>query len=143
VDYRLIDKNGVAGENTIALRGLDKVLDDQKGEKVINPIANDLFDALEDGHPTMFEIETTTLLSFNDWQEHERRDELLPHDQVATKKRFFTHTPLGERFVTFLHYKRVIRDYDRAKAIEEDTALAVASVDTRYQNNPENLLRAA
>ena len=142
VDYRLTEKNGVVGDNTIALRGMVKVWDEEKGEKVINPVAEELFDALEDGQPAMFKIETKSLLSLSDWKEHPRNDELLPHDEVSSECRFFSHTPLGERFVTTAHYKRVIRDYDKAKQETTNTALMVALVDASYHEKPESHQKA-
>lgn len=116
VDYRLVQANG---KTNIALRGMPKVQNDL-GERVINPVANQLFDAIESGTPLRIDIADRQLLSLADWErDSKNRDRLTPHDEVDDSKTFYSDTPLAARYRDMSQYKWLIRDYEKAKATKD------------------------
>jgi len=143
VNYCLYDV--VCGDNAgdatyMALRGMNKVVND-KGDKVINPVALDLFDAYESGRAFGVTVTGTKLLSLKDWNKlpQERKDVLLPDDTVSDTKRFYSITPLNLRFQTLEHYIQTNDAYQQAKELEDPEAVAAV----RYQATNVNRKKAA
>jgi hypothetical protein len=119
VDYFLEKPND--GGFTIAFRGMAKVWDNVKNKKVINPVALDLFKAIENDTPIKVEIDTTELLSLSDYQIKKRSDTdypLLPHDSVSCKKVFYSHSPRGCRVSSLTELNRLNKRYDVSKKSE-------------------------
>lgn len=122
VDYRLV--NVVTGESKIALRGMPRVDHPTKAKRVTDPRADALFDAIENGKPMLLDIKGTKQLSYSDWKKKRYRETLLPHDTISDVKTFYSHTPLGSRYRDNEQYKRLIRDYDRAKKSHDPNEVA-------------------
>jgi hypothetical protein len=119
VDYFLEKPND--GGFTIAFRGMAKVWDSVKNKKVINPLALDLFKAIENDAPIKVEIDTTELLSLSDYQIKIKGDAnypLLPHDSVSCKKVFYSHSPRGCRVSSLTELNRLNKRYDVSKKSE-------------------------
>lgn len=119
VDYYLEKPND--GGFTVAFRGMTKVWDGVKNKKVINPIALDLFKAIENNTPIKVEIDTTELLSLSDYQIKKRGDAdypLLPHDSVSCRKIFYSHSPRGCRVSSLTELNKLNKRYDVSKKSE-------------------------
>lgn len=121
VDYRLVKHDGSV---KIALRGMPKVYDPVKNKKVTDPRANELFDAIEKDTPMLLEIQEEELLSYKDWLKHEKKHILLPHDVVTKTRRFYSHTPLGDRYTDLKEYKKAMRKYEKAKETRDPYQVA-------------------
>lgn len=112
VDYRLVRENG---KKTIALRGMPKVFDPVTGKKVVNPVADELFDAINNGTPSYAVLDDTEMLSLADYENDIsgcQTNGFLPHDTIKSVKRFLSHTPLGDRFKNMVEYKKFLKDYE-------------------------------
>jgi hypothetical protein len=133
-DYRLID---IDGNETIALRGMPKVWSDEKGKKITDPRANDLFDAIENNTPIRLDIADTQLLSQKDWERHPNKEVLLPHDQISDNKRFFSHTPLASRYKDMAEYKEVVKWYEQTKVTNDPFKVAKVSIAGLYCEDEE------
>lgn len=110
---------------TIALRGLPKkpTIDGIRS----NDLANQLFDAIEAGTPIKVEGTWTQQLSLSDYRESYVKkpgNELIPGDTISDTKRCYSHTPLKARYIDMSHYKRVLRDYEAAKATGDPNEVA-------------------
>lgn len=117
VDYYLEKSDG---GYSVAFRGMTKVWDDVKKKKVINPVAIDLFKAIETNTPIKVEIDGTELLSLSDYQNNRKRDSnypLLPHDSIGKKKIFYSHSPKGCRVRDLSELKKIERRYETAKKL--------------------------
>jgi len=129
VDYYLEKSNN--GGFTIAFRGMTKVWDNVKNKKVINPVALDLFKAIENDTPIKVEIDTTELLSLSDYQIKKRGDAnypLLPHDSISCKKVFYSHSPRGCRVSSLTELNKLNKRYDVSKKTENPLEVAKVKV---------------
>ncbi|MFM6401207.1 hypothetical protein, partial [Planktothrix sp.] len=127
VDYYLEKPNN--NGYTIAFRGMPKVWDDSIKSKVINPLALDLFKAIENDTPLKIEIDTSELLSLSDYQIKKKSDgnyPLLPHDSVSVKKVFYSHSPKSSRVASLSELKKLEKRYETAK--KSENAIEVAAV---------------
>ncbi|MFM6195167.1 MAG: hypothetical protein ACKPEN_11240 [Planktothrix sp.] len=127
VDYYLEKPNNSG--YTIAFRGMPKVWDDSIKSKVINPLALDLFKAIENNTPLKVEIDTSELLSLSDYQIKKKSDgnyPLLPHDSVNVKKVFYSHSPKSSRVASLSELKKLEKRYETAK--KSENAIEVAAV---------------
>lgn len=129
VDYYLEKSNN--GGFTIAFRGMTKVWDNVKNKKVINPVALDLFKAIENDTPIKVEIDTTELLSLSDYQIKKRGDAnypLLPHDSISCKKVFYSHSPRGCRVSSLTELNKLNKRYNVSKKTENPLEVAKVKV---------------
>jgi len=131
-DYRLID---YAGNVKIAMRSMTKIDDPVTGEKVINPIANKIFDDIKNGVANKYVVNDKKFLSLKDWKKSSNTDQerLLPHDTLISEKIFYTLTNLGMRFKNQKLYKKFERLYKAAK--ESGLAEEVAGARKKLEKN--------
>lgn len=118
VDYYLEKPDG---GYTVAFRGMSKVWDNVKNKKVINPLALDLFKAIENDTPIKVEVEDSELLSLSDYQIKIKGDsnyQLLPHDSVSSNKVFYSHSPKGSRVSSLSELNKLEKRYETAKKSE-------------------------
>lgn len=123
INYRLIKPDG---SSKIAYRGLPKIYNEDKGKKVINPIANDIFDS---NKPSVYEVSDIHIISLNEGVQKKANEEyvqfvmmsdeekdndptlLLPGDTQSIKRRYYTHTPLYMRHETLSRHKEMLKQY--------------------------------
>ncbi|MBP5977562.1 hypothetical protein HW132_33840 [Brasilonema sp. CT11] len=112
-DYRL--HNRITGETNIKIRGLSK-----KNGKDGDDVAASIFEDITNGGNQIHELITKRLLGLSEWREmnSEKRKTLLPHDEVSEKKKYYSLTPLGCKFVNSKHRKDVMRLYDQLRQWE-------------------------
>lgn len=116
------------GEEYIAYRGLPKVKEDIKHidpvtgrvywevKRSINPIANTIFDAVENCEPVRLQLDDVEILSLSDWEKsHKGKTDLTPGDIVSALKTFHSHTPLARRFEDLAEYRDIDTAYQLAK----------------------------
>ena len=116
------------GDSYIAYRGLPKVKEDIKKvdpdtgrvywkvNRMINPIADVIFDAVENCDPVRLQLDDVEILSLSDWDKsHRGKTELTPGDIVSSVKTFHSHTPLARRFKDLVEYKVINDAYQEAK----------------------------
>lgn len=130
VDYRFsqVIAGEDMGETYTAYRGLPKVRKDVKKidpdtgreywkvKRVINPIADIIFDAVENCESVRLQLNDVEILSLSDWEKsHKGKTELTPGDIVSSVKTFHSHTPLARRFKDLAEYKEVNDAYQEAK----------------------------
>ena len=135
VDYRLV--NEIENYSEIKLRGMTKIWDETKQKKVINPIANKLFDCIEKGIPFKLETLSYKMLSQKDWDrlDDEKKNILLPHDILKVEKTIYSHTPLAHRPSTLKERKNILKAYGKAKDSKDETIISkVIENDFRSKN---------
>jgi hypothetical protein len=129
VDYRLV--NEIENYSDIKLRGMTKIWDEIKQEKVIDPSADELFDCIEKGEPFKLETVSNKILSQKDWEKWKKSnkikyDTLLPHDILKVEKTIYSHTPLAHRPSTLKERKKVLKAYGKSK--DSNDAIIVSKV---------------
>lgn len=115
VDYLL---ETIDGKKVVAFRGMDKIYNPIKDKKEINPIAYELFDAIERNEPILKEIDSERMLSLKDYREAIRMNpdyDLLPHDIVEQKKFFYSIVPLDLRHKDIEVFKKCKQEYQKVK----------------------------
>jgi hypothetical protein len=128
VDYYLEKPDG---GYTVAFRGMPKVWDDNIKKKIINPLALNLFKAIENNTPIKVEVEDSELLSLSDYQIKIKSDSnypLLPHDSVSSNKVFYSHSPKGSRVSSLSELNKLEKRYETAKKSENPIEVSKVKV---------------
>ena len=130
VDYYLEKADG---GYKIAFRGMPKIYDPVTEVKIYNPIAIELFKAIEFDIPISKEVYVNEMLSLSDYKIQKNKDSnypLLPHDLIRNKpKVFYSHTPNGCRVKSLSENNKIIKKRETAKNVKtSNNPIAVANV---------------
>lgn len=124
-DYIL--RNEFKNSSVAKIRGLQQMKDEDSpnNDNCSDPIVLAIFEDIKTQTPNVHEQENKRRLGLNEWRNRENlQKELLPHDDITSRKLFYSLTPLGVRFINPEHRKAILRLYDRLRIEEKKEDIA-------------------
>jgi hypothetical protein len=124
-DYIL--RNEFKNSSIAKIRGLQQMKDEDNpnNDNCTDPIVLAIFEDIKTQTPNAHEQENKRRLGLNEWRNRENlQKELLPHDDITSKKVFYSLTPLGVRFINPEHRKAILHLYDRLRIEEKKEDIA-------------------
>lgn len=124
-DYIL--HNEFKNSSIAKIRGLQQMKDEDNpnNDSCVDSIVLAIFEDIKTQTPNIHEQDNKRRLGLNEWRNRENlKKELLPHDDITSKKLFYSLTPLGIRFINPDHRKAILRLYDRLRIEEKKEDIA-------------------